>query len=135
MPSPNSYKGFQLSLLQADQWYKEGGDNGEEGADERYGTESGEVGESGGVDANGGDGTESDGVGADDDQLLKTPPALLPPLCVHVPGLPTAELNELMEILFRHTLQFWGNLAKFETVWSDCITSIGQACKRLCTSK
>ena len=52
-----------------------------------------------------------------------------------LPGLPTAELNKLKEVLFRHTPQFWGNPAEFETVWSDCITSIGQACKRLRTSK
>lgn len=48
-----------------------------------------------------------------------------------LPGLPTAELNKLKEVLFRHTPQFWGNPAEFETLWSDCIASIGQACKRL----
>ena len=77
---PNFYKGSQLSLPQADnQWYKEGGDDGEEGADGR---------ECGGVGADGRDGTEPGGVGTDDDQLLKTPPTLppaLPPLHVHVP--------------------------------------------------
>ena len=67
---PDSYKGSPLSLPKADnQWYKEGEDDGGEGA-------------------SGGDGIESDGLGADNDQLLKTPPALppaLPPLHVHVP--------------------------------------------------
>ena len=48
-----------------------------------------------------------------------------------LPGLPTAELNKLKDVLFRHSPQFWGNAAEFETVWSDCIESIGQACKRL----
>ena len=38
-----------------------------------------------------------------------------------LPGLPTAELNNLKEILFRHSLQFWGNTAEFKSVWSDCI--------------
>ena len=45
-----------------------------------------------------------------------------------LPGLPTAELNNLKEILFRHSPQFWGNTAEFESVWSDCIECIGQAC-------
>lgn len=52
-----------------------------------------------------------------------------------LPGLPTAELDKLKEALFRHTPQFWGNPAEFETVWSECTASIGQACKRLRTSK
>ena len=52
-----------------------------------------------------------------------------------LPGLPTAEFNKLKEVLFRCTPQFWGNPVEFEIVWSDCITSIGQACKRLHTSK
>ena len=45
-----------------------------------------------------------------------------------LPGLPTAELDKLKEALFRHTPQFWGNPAEFETVWSECTASIGQAC-------
>ena len=52
-----------------------------------------------------------------------------------LPGLPTAELNNLKEVLFRHSPQYWGNTAEFESVWSDCIESIGQACKRLRTCK
>ena len=52
-----------------------------------------------------------------------------------LPGLPTAELNNLKEILFRHSPQFWGNTAEFKSVWSDCIESIGQARKRLCNHK
>ena len=33
-----------------------------------------------------------------------------------LPGLPTAELNKLKEVLFRHSPQFWGNTAEFECV-------------------
>ena len=53
----------------------------------------------------------------------------------NLPDVPTAELNNLKEILFRYSPQFWGNTAELENVWSDCIESIGQACKRLRTCK
>ena len=52
-----------------------------------------------------------------------------------LPDVPTAELNNLKEILFRHSPRFWGNTAELESMWSDCIKSIGQACKRLRTCK
>lgn len=48
-----------------------------------------------------------------------------------LPGLPTAELSKLKEALFSHNLQFWNSIPDFEAVWSECIASIGQACKRL----
>lgn len=65
---PDSYKGSQLSLPPADnQWYK--GDDGD-----------------GGEGTNGKDSADGE-VGADDDQLLKTPPPLPPAL----PPLPQAD--------------------------------------------
>ena len=48
-----------------------------------------------------------------------------------LPGLPTAELSKLKDILYSHAPQYWTNIAEFESVWADCIASIGQACKRL----
>ena len=49
-----------------------------------------------------------------------------------LPGLPTTELQQLKEALYSTTPQYWSNIADFESVWSDCIASIGQVCKRLC---
>ena len=48
-----------------------------------------------------------------------------------LPSLPTAELSKLKEALFSYTPQYWTNIAEFESLWTDCIASIGQACKRL----
>lgn len=51
-------------------------------------------------------------------------------------GLPTAELNNLKEVLFRHSLYtMLGSIAELETVKSDCIELIGQVCKQLRTPK
>lgn len=49
----------------------------------------------------------------------------------NLPGLPTAELNQLKETLFQHCPRYWSNIADFETMWSSSIDAIGQACKRL----
>ena len=50
-----------------------------------------------------------------------------------LPGLPTAELSKLKEALFSRNPQYWNNIADFEAVWSECIASIGQACKDYAT--
>lgn len=47
------------------------------------------------------------------------------------PGLPSSELGELKQTIFQLFPHYWSNPSEFESVWSTCIESIGQACKRL----
>ncbi len=44
------------------------------------------------------------------------------------PGLPSVELKQAIYNLFP---QYWRNASEFESVWSTCTESVGQACKRL----
>ena len=48
-----------------------------------------------------------------------------------LPGLPVAELQMLKQAMFNKFPQYWQNPYEFEGLWSDCMGSIGQACKRL----
>lgn len=48
-----------------------------------------------------------------------------------LPGLPTAELNNLKDAVYKSDPRHWTNIVEFETVWSSCIDAVGQACKRL----
>ena len=50
--------------------------------------------------------------------------------CREYPGLPVAELQELKQYLFTRLTVYWSNPTEFETVWSDCVGAIGQACAR-----
>ena len=47
------------------------------------------------------------------------------------PGLPSAELGQLKQTIFKLFPQYWRNPSEFEGVWSTCVESVGQACKRL----
>ena len=47
------------------------------------------------------------------------------------PGLPSDELSLLKKEIFNMFPQFWRNPPEFETVWTNCVSAIGQACKRL----
>ena len=51
------------------------------------------------------------------------------------PALPTAELNELKEVIFRLCPRYWKSPPEFEAIWKTCMESIGQACKRLRSKK
>ena len=48
-----------------------------------------------------------------------------------LPGLPVVELQMLKQAMFNKFPQYWQNPCEFEGIWSDCMSSIGQACKRL----
>ena len=50
--------------------------------------------------------------------------------CRDHPGLPISELNELKQDLFNKFPQYWSNPVEFEEMWTNCVNSIGQACKR-----
>jgi hypothetical protein len=47
------------------------------------------------------------------------------------PGLPIVELQVLKQAMYNKFPQYWQNPCEFEGIWSDCMSSIGQACKRL----
>lgn len=47
------------------------------------------------------------------------------------PGLPSIELGQLKQTIFKLFPQYWRNPSEFENVWSTCVESVGQACKRL----
>ena len=46
------------------------------------------------------------------------------------PALPTKELNELKNTLFKACCTVWGSPQEFEQIWATCATAIGQVCKR-----
>ena len=46
-------------------------------------------------------------------------------------GLPFVELGQLKQTIFKLFPQYWRNPSEFEGVWSTCVESVGQACKRL----
>ena len=50
------------------------------------------------------------------------------------PALPTAEKNELKALVQSFFPQYWRTPQEFEPIWSGCINSIGQGCKRLRSS-
>lgn len=55
--------------------------------------------------------------------------------CRNIPALPLKELNDLKQVIFKLFPSFWQNPAGFETeIWSQCVNSIGQLCKRLRSS-
>ena len=47
------------------------------------------------------------------------------------PGLPIAELQLLKQTMFNKFPQYWQTPYEFEGLWSECMASIGQACKHL----
>ncbi len=52
--------------------------------------------------------------------------------CRQYPGLPIKELNELKQTMFGLFPIYWTNNIGFDTdIWSQCVTAIGQLCKRL----
>ena len=48
-----------------------------------------------------------------------------------VPGLPHKEILELKEELCKLYPIYWNNPLALEEQWSDCMSGINQACKRL----
>ena len=101
---PDSYKGSQLSLPPADnQWYK--GDDGD-----------------GGEGTNGKDSADGE-VGADDDQLLKTPPPLPPAL----PPLPQADPHWYKSGDESKGVKLW-TFARFKLV----VVTMGQRMTMIC---
>ena len=48
-----------------------------------------------------------------------------------LPGLPVVELQMLKQAMFNKFPQYWQNPPEFEGLWSECMESIGQACKHL----
>ena len=48
-----------------------------------------------------------------------------------LPGLPIAELQLLKQTIFSKFPHYWTSPSEFETLWRDCMNSIGQLCKRL----
>ena len=51
-----------------------------------------------------------------------------------LPALPTAQKNQLKNLLFSFFPQYWRSPQEFEPVWNGCINLIGQGCERLRTS-
>jgi hypothetical protein len=51
------------------------------------------------------------------------------------PGLPHAELMQLKEEIRKTFPQYWNAPQEIEYIWSKCLGSIGQACKRLRTKQ
>ena len=52
--------------------------------------------------------------------------------CRSFPALPTKELNDLKQTVFSLYPRYWSNPIEFESkIWSQCVNSIGQLCKRL----
>jgi len=49
--------------------------------------------------------------------------------CRDLPGLPRRELYQLKTTIFHMFPQYWEVQKQFEPLWSNCIDSIGQACK------
>lgn len=47
------------------------------------------------------------------------------------PALPSDKLAELKRTLLTQFPDYWQNPAEFETIWSNCEDSIGQACKHI----
>ena len=56
--------------------------------------------------------------------------------CRNLPALPSAELQQLKQVVFTQVPQFWSNPADFDQdVWASCIVSINQKCKGLRSQK
>ena len=52
--------------------------------------------------------------------------------CNSHPALPLKELNELKRTIFSLFPTYWANPVEFESeLWTQCVNSIGQLCKRL----
>ena len=48
-----------------------------------------------------------------------------------LPALPSAELQQLKQIMLQQVPQYWRAPEDFETIWSRCLEAIQQCCKRL----
>lgn len=56
--------------------------------------------------------------------------------CRNLPALPSAELQQLKQVVFTQVPQFWSNPADFDQdVWASCIVSINKKCKALRSQK
>ena len=52
--------------------------------------------------------------------------------CREYPALPAQELNDLKQAIFSIFPKYWQNPVGFESeIWSSCVNSVGQLCKRL----
>ena len=51
--------------------------------------------------------------------------------CRNLPALPSLELSQLKDILFKQFPAYWRNPMGFEHLWATCICSINQCCKML----
>ena len=51
--------------------------------------------------------------------------------CRDLPGLPTKEVGDLKQLMFRQFPAYWNSPATFEPLWTTCVNSINQCCKVL----
>ena len=51
--------------------------------------------------------------------------------CRDLPALPTKELSDLKQLIFRQFPAYWNSPATFEPLWTNCVSSINQCCKVL----